>query len=83
MSGVTGKWLDPSVFEQEIPTGTVNGTNTSFALSKEPIGGKAVLLFLDILPLVQDTDYIIVGKDIEFTTAPKAGQRPFAWYMKK
>jgi hypothetical protein len=55
---------------QEIPTGTLNGTNLSFTLSQTPLAGTLTLLVN--IPQVSGTDYTLAGTTITFTNAPKA-----------
>jgi hypothetical protein len=56
----------------EVPSGTVNGSNTSFTLSHTP---KFLMLFLDGLECRGGSglEYTISGTTITFTTAPETG----------
>lgn len=78
-----GKWVDPNVFEQEVPSGAVNDSNVTFTLSSTPVADKAVELKLNGLTQRQGTDYTISGSTITFTTAPTTGQSVYAVYWKK
>lgn len=78
---VTGKGLSVT-FEQEIPSGTVNGSNVTFTLSQTPYSAKNVHLFLDSRPLVFTTEWSISGVTITMVTAPAVGQQLYAYYMR-
>ena len=81
MSKVQGKWIG-DIFEQEVPSGSVNGSNVSFALSFLP-HAKSVTLSVDGLIMRQTSDYSISGSTITMTTAPVLGQQIYAIYVKK
>lgn len=80
----TGQWeLVQSLLEQEIPTGTVNGSNTEFTLSQTPVGTSSTVVFLDSRPLPATDWTLDVGlKKITFGSAPAVGQCPYAVYLK-
>lgn len=82
MSLLQGKWIG-NIFEQEVPSGSVNGVNTSFALSATPHSAKSVVLSVDGLIMRQGLDYSVSGSTISMTTAPVAGQQLYAIYLKK
>jgi hypothetical protein len=69
---------------QEIPSGTVNGTNTTFILSNTPPANSAVVLTMNGLTLVQGSgnDYTISGATITMLSAPATGQKLYAVYSK-
>ncbi len=69
-------------FEQETPTGAVDGSNTAFTLSLTPASNLAVILNLDNLVLVQGVDYTIAGLNITMITVPQLGQSLYASYLK-
>jgi hypothetical protein len=79
---LTGRWIG-DIFEQEVPTGTVNGSNTAFSLSTTPHSAKAVQLFLDGMLLRQTADYSVSGTSLTLVTAPGVGQGLYACYIKK
>jgi hypothetical protein len=86
MGRLFGKFVSPS-FTQEVPTGTVNGTNASFSLASQPAAAFAIILTLDGTVLQQGSglDYTISGttnQTITFTTAPALGQKIYAYYLK-
>jgi hypothetical protein len=70
-------------FEQETPTGTVDGANTSFTLSATPVYDKALFVYQNGLIQRQGTDYTISGTSISFTDAPNSGTRIYAIYFKR
>ena len=62
-----------SVF-RELPSGAINGTNTSFSLNNEPnIGTEQVFLNGSLLNVGANSDYVIADDTITFTVAPIAG----------
>jgi hypothetical protein len=82
MSQVSAKFLD-NFFEQETPSGTVNGANTSFTLSSTPVFSKTVLLFLNGIPQRLGTDFTLAGSSITMSVAPAFGQALYCWYIKR
>lgn len=74
MAKISASWIG-DIYEQEEPTGSVNGVNTDFNLSSAPHSNKSVLVFVNGLLRRQGTDYTITGQTISFTTAPAAGQQ--------
>jgi len=81
MSLLQGKWIG-QIFFQEVPSGTVNGSNTAFTLSASPHSPGAVLLMLNGLFLEQGSDYSILDTAITMTTAPVVGQKLYSFYVK-
>lgn len=69
-------------YEQEAPTGTVNGVNLIFSISSNPSEAKAVQLFQGGLMMRQGVDYTISGTTITMTIAPQFGQDLWAYYTK-
>lgn len=65
---------------QEVPTGTIDGSNTAFTLSQTPISNASVKIYLDGVFQRQGTHYTITGTAITFTTAPATGQELDAVY---
>lgn len=80
MSLLQGKWIG-DLFEQEIPSGTVDGVNDEFTLSKTPIFPKALIVFLNGVIQAQGAHYTVSGTTITFTTPPALGQVPYAFYF--
>lgn len=69
----SGTYLTNGNFVQrETPSGTINGTNTSFTLSTTPIIGTEEV-YLNGLAQYQTEDYTISGATITYLVAPVAG----------
>ena len=70
--------------EWEIPTGTLDGANTSFTLSSPPYTSSTVMIFVNgVLQKSGDgNDYTISGKTITTITAPPSGSVIWAFYRK-
>ena len=73
------------LFEQEIPTGAVDGSNTTFTVAETPYSQRAVMLFLDGLALVYGIHFTVnvATKTITMLFAPAAGQVLNSWYMRR
>ena len=68
-------------FVQEVPSGTVNGSNVTFTLATTPSSAGAVMVFLDGVLVEQGSGagkYTISGTTITFGTAPVAPQVVYA-----
>lgn len=78
---LNGKWIS-NIFVQETPTGTVDGVNTSFATTNNPIFTSAHLLFVNGLLLKQGTHYSISGNTITMSIAPAIGQQLMSIYIR-
>ena len=65
---------------QEVPSGTVNGSNVTFTLANTPSASANVVLHIDGLVLIQTVDYTISSSTITMTTAPANGQKLLATY---
>lgn len=62
-----------SVF-REIPTGSVNGSNTQFTLANTPnLGTEQVFLNGALLNSGANSDYVLEGDTLTFTIAPQTG----------
>lgn len=68
---ISTQWME------EVPTGTLDGTNKVFTISKQPIP-SSLTLFVNI-DQREGTDFTISGKVITFTVAPKA--RDAGWFF--
>lgn len=66
----------------ETPTGTINGSNTSFTLANTPISGSLQLYRDGQLLNGGGNDYTLSGTTITFTTAPATGSVLLAYYSK-
>jgi hypothetical protein len=77
-------YMAPSSFVvRETPTGTINGSNTTFTLANTPLSGTETVFLNGIL---QDAgagnDYTISGGTITFLTAPATGDKIRVNYQK-
>lgn len=82
MTRVVGKFQIDD-FNNETPSGAINGSNTAFTLSSAPEEGDAVLVFLDGLKLKKTTDYSISGTTLTMVTAPAIAQELTVHYLIK
>jgi hypothetical protein len=67
---------------QETPSGTVNGSNTSFTISHTPIYANSLLVWINGVVQTQGSgkDYTISGTTITFATAPATAQIIWSMY---
>lgn len=67
----------PPTLNQAAPTGTINGSNTSFTLSPTPTASADVTCFQNGLMLQQGAgnDYTISGATLTWLTAPASGAK--------
>ena len=74
--------LKVSAHAEETPTGTINGTNTTFGISNTPSPTTSLKLWVDGLLMARPTHYSITGTTITFVSAykPTTGQSLFAAY---
>lgn len=78
VTGATGgSFLDASRFiKREIPSGAVNGVNTTFTLANTPLAGKEEVFFNGVLQDVgAGNDYTISGNTITMVIAPETGTK--------
>jgi len=77
VTGVSGL-----AFYDEVPSGTINGSNDTFTLTHSPSPTDSLKLFLDGVLLKQGTHYTLSGSTITFVAAyiPQTGQTLFASY---
>jgi len=71
------------IFVQEVPTGTINGSNVTFSLGFAPAFPLGVMGYCDRLPLINGVDYTISGVTITMGAAPALGQDLFFSYMRR
>lgn len=64
----------------EVPSGTINGSNTAFTLSSTPVASASVCIFLDGIAQQNGTDYTVSGTSITFLFAPATGSVMWAVY---
>lgn len=67
--------------KEETPSGTIDGSNTSFSLASVP-DSKTLVLSLDGLVQTRGTHYTISSSTITMTSAPNFGQDIYAVYRK-
>ena len=67
---------------EETPSGTVNGSNTSFTLSFTPATAATLTCHLDGLLITLTTDYTRSGATLTMVTAPATGQILVCQYSK-
>lgn len=78
----TGGGLSSSNFVfNEVPSGTINGVNTTFTLANTPTAGT-VAIFLRGLRMKLTTDYTISGSTITMINIPDTGDDLVADYLK-
>jgi hypothetical protein len=72
----------PAFSDGEVPSGTVNGTNTTFTLANTPSPSASVQLYLNGLRMDQGVDYTVSGTTVTFTSAstPQTGDLLLASY---
>jgi hypothetical protein len=66
---------------QEIPTGTIDGSNTVFTLAQTPFAASAVQVYLNGVYRTPTTDYTISGSTITFVVAPPNASKVEAAYL--
>jgi hypothetical protein len=77
-TAVSGKFVT-----RETPSGSVNGTNTSFGLANTPVAGSESVFLNGILQEPgSGNDYTISGSTITYLTAPVTGDRIRVSYVK-
>lgn len=79
--------LNTLLFEHiynEIPSGTINGSNVTFTLANTPVTGS-LLLLLNRFPQIEGAgeDFTISGDEITFNSAPPTGSGLLAKEYKK
>ena len=90
ITSVNGKvsWAAPTsatminFSDEEIPSGTLNGINTSFTLLHAPLVGSLILTRNGLVQEANGIDYVLVGNSITFngSTIPQSGDILQAWY---
>jgi hypothetical protein len=74
------KVINPT-WVQEVPSGTINGTNTNFTLSYTPRDSNSLLVFKNGL-VVPNSEYSLSNNTITFNTAPSINDTLYAYYLK-
>lgn len=80
-SGVSAASVTPINFaDNEIPSGTINGSNVTFGLAHTPNPAGSLQLFRNGLLQIAGTEYTLATATITFATAPLTGDTLVAWY---
>lgn len=66
----------------EIPSGTINGSNTDFTLSQIPLLNSE-RLYLNGVRQIKTTDYTLTGQDISILKPPQTGDIIIVDYLKE
>jgi len=74
-----GNGVQPN-FVQEIPSGVVNGTNTTFGLSQVPLNAQSILPIVDGGPL-DSTQWTLSGQNVVMLTPPAIGLSVYIFYV--
>jgi len=77
-----GGGSSPNFVDGELPTGTMDGVNTSFTLANAPSPASSLYLYRNGLLLEAGTDYTLSGSGIQFVSAatPQPGDSLLASY---
>ena len=67
---------------REVPSGTINGSNTAFTLANTPVVGTEHVYLNGLLQNAGGVDYSISGTAITYTTAPQTGDTLLVSYLK-
>jgi hypothetical protein len=80
--GSGGGGLLPSFSDSEVPSGSINGSNTVFSLANVPSPAESLGVYLNGLLMDQGSDYGLSGNVITFITAatPQSGDTLLASY---
>jgi hypothetical protein len=78
----TGAGSTVTFIDSETPTGTVNGTNTVFALANAPNPSASLAVFRNGLLMEANADYTLSGNAVTFlsTSIPQTGDQILASY---
>jgi hypothetical protein len=70
-----------SFADAEVPSGTINGSNTSFTLANAPSpAGSLILTKNGVVQKAGGTDYTLSSLTITYAAAPVSGDALLAWY---
>ena len=72
-----------SAFKKEIPSGSINGSNTSFSLTYTPANSDSLLVFIDGILQNLTSDYSLSSNIITLVVAPAIGQSIYCFYLEK
>ena len=73
----------PSLVWNEVPTGLVNGSNTTFTLAYTPYNSTSVALVINGSTMKNPDDYSISGTTITTVTAPPTGSTILVNYQRQ
>lgn len=78
----TGTLMISAGIVQEVPSGTINGSNTAFTFSATPASAAVLQCWVDGILQRPTTDYSFSGTALTMVTAPAAGQDILCKYSK-
>lgn len=70
----------PNFADDETPSGTIDGINTTFTLAHSPSPAGSLELFLNGLVQNRGVDYTLSTNTITFAAAPVTGSTLLSWY---
>jgi hypothetical protein len=71
----------PSFADAEVPSGTINGSNTAFTLAHTASPAASLILTLNgVVQKAGGVDYTLSGTGITMAAAPVSGDGLLAWY---
>jgi len=75
--------LQQGNYQNETPSGSINGSNQTFTLSATPSPASSLKLYVNgQLMASGGEDYTLSGNTITFNTAPPTGSVIRAWYLR-
>lgn len=72
---------DDDMIFYEVPTGTINSTNTAFTVANTPIAGTVQVFLNGLLQAPGGLDFSISGTTITFTKAPRTNSDLYIHYV--
>jgi hypothetical protein len=67
-------------FVQEVPSGTIDGTNRNFVLSGTPLTSQSLLVIVDGVALTM-AEWTLTNNTVTLNVAPALGQDVYAYYV--
>lgn len=80
MTRVIDRQVNEGWVDNEVPSGTVNGSNVTFTLAFTPDDAAGVKVYINGL---RTKDFSVTGSTITFTTAPATDSEITVDYTKK
>jgi hypothetical protein len=75
--------LQAGNYQSEVPSGALNGSNTTFTLSVAPSPASSLFFFWNgQLLKAGGEDYTLTGSTIEMNIAPIASEKLIAYYLR-